>query len=217
MAARALLTKWSSSMTAPAIIQRRCSPRPPLASAQGGPAPVASRQVGSRNAGARQRGGGIVVPGRGHYRRARFGAPPREPRHRADLIGREKAFHLRCTRSAGPRSGNTAGGEAERLARLAQRTRPASGTRAQILTDFESIAGARNWVSSGAGPRRLQELEMDALRRYPDCSVLGRRASGSNLSVPRAAFLSCGVSSRGHRHKRTTANWRSGYERPDSA
>ena len=43
-------------------------------------------------------------------------------------------------------------------------------------------------IYPGAGPRRLFEIEMDALRNYPDCGVLWAAASGSNQSVDREGF-----------------------------
>lgn len=114
---------------------------------------------------------------------------------RADLIGRGEVFHLRCTRFlADPETGTPRPGEAERLARL---TPDELGrllvTRRQILEAFEAVAQrAEPGVYPGVGPRRLQELEIDALRRHPECSVLWAAATGSNLSVPRAAFLRTG-------------------------
>jgi GT2 family glycosyltransferase len=111
------------------------------------------------------------------------------------LIGRGEVFHLRCTRFlADPETGAPRPGEAERLARLApgelDRLRV---TRRQILEAFETIAQrAEAGVYPGVGPRRLQEVELDALRTHPECSVLWAAATGSNLSVPRAAFSRAG-------------------------
>jgi hypothetical protein len=65
--------------------------------------------------------------------------------------------------------------------------------REDILGDFASIERkAEPGVYPGAGPRRLYELEMDALRHHPDCTVLWAAASGSNLSVRRDDFLRLG-------------------------
>jgi hypothetical protein len=47
-------------------------------------------------------------------------------------------------------------------------------------------------IYPGAGPRQLFNLEMEALRAYPHCSVLWAAASGSNQSVSREAFLATG-------------------------
>jgi GT2 family glycosyltransferase len=114
---------------------------------------------------------------------------------RAGLIGRGEVFHLRCTRFlSDPETGSARPGEAERIARLApgelDRLRV---TRQQILEDFQAVEQrAETGVYPGVGPRRLQELEIEALRRHPNCSVLWAAATGSNLSVPRAAFLQTG-------------------------
>jgi glycosyltransferase involved in cell wall biosynthesis len=114
---------------------------------------------------------------------------------RAGVVGRGETFHLRGVRFLqDPETGSPRPGEAERLARLApaelDRLRV---TRRQILEDFEAVARrADAGVYPGAGPRRLQELEMDALRHHPDCAVLWAAACGSNLSVPRSAFLEAG-------------------------
>lgn len=114
---------------------------------------------------------------------------------RPDLIGRGEVFHLRCTRFlTNPETGTPRPGEAERLARLApDELGRLLVTRRQILEEFEAVAQrAEPGVYPGVGPRRLQELEIDALRRHPECSVLWAAATGSNLSVPRAAFLQTG-------------------------
>jgi len=114
---------------------------------------------------------------------------------RANLIGRGEVFHLRCTRFlADPETGTPKPGEAERLARMSpDELGRLVVTRSQILEAFEAVARrAEPGVYPGEGPRRLQELEMDALQRHPECSVLWAAATGSNLSVPRAAFLQSG-------------------------
>jgi hypothetical protein len=59
--------------------------------------------------------------------------------------------------------------------------------------DFGALARrAEHGIYPGAGPRRLQELELDALRRHPECTVLWAAACGSNLSVRRDAFVAAG-------------------------
>jgi GT2 family glycosyltransferase len=114
---------------------------------------------------------------------------------RPDLMGRGETFHLRSTRFlADPEAATPKPGEEQRLARLSpgeiERMRI---TRQQVVEDFGAIARrAEAGVYPGAGPRRLQELELDALRRAPDCEVLWAAATGSNFSVPRAAFLEVG-------------------------
>ena len=58
---------------------------------------------------------------------------------------------------------------------------------------FQSVHDrAQPGIYPGVGPRRLFEIEMDALRSHPDCGVLWAAASGSNQSVGRDAFLACG-------------------------
>jgi glycosyltransferase involved in cell wall biosynthesis len=114
---------------------------------------------------------------------------------RPELIGRGEAFHLRGTRFLqDPETATPRPGEAERIARMPpaelERLRV---TRRQILDEFDQVARrAEVGVYPGAGPRRLQEVEMDALRRHPDCSVLWAGSTGANLSVPREAFLAAG-------------------------
>ncbi|HZC17597.1 MAG TPA: glycosyltransferase family 2 protein, partial [Caulobacteraceae bacterium] len=111
------------------------------------------------------------------------------------LVGRGETQHLRCTRFlADPETGTPKPGEEARLARLSEtelaRMRV---TRAQVLEDFAAIERrAEPGVYPGAGPRTLYEIEMQALRQQPDCTVLWAAASGSNQSTPREAFLDVG-------------------------
>ena len=66
-------------------------------------------------------------------------------------------------------------------------------TRAAIAGCFDTVAArAQPGVYPGAGPRKLFEMEMAALRERPDCPALWAAASGSNQSVARAAFLAAG-------------------------
>jgi hypothetical protein len=75
---------------------------------------------------------------------------------------------------------------------------PAERDRARI--DAETIgrnfvaihARAQPGVYPGVGPRRLFELEMEALRRHRECPALWVAASGSNFSVGRDAFCDAG-------------------------
>ena len=152
---------------------------------------------GASNAGARAASGDVLLfldgdtlagPDLVRRHAAAHDRPPRP-------LGRGEVFHLRCTRFlSDPETGTPRPGEAERLARLAPgELGRLQVTRRQILEDFEAVARrAEPGVYPGVGPRRLQELELDALRRHPDCSVLWAAATGSNLSVPRAAFLQAG-------------------------
>ena len=110
-------------------------------------------------------------------------------------VARGETFHLRGTRflqdpeGASPRSGEEA-----RIARLTPDERARLRvTRDEIINDFAAIdRRAEPAIYPGAGPRRLYELEMDALRHHPDCTVLWAAASGSNLSVRRDDFLRSG-------------------------
>jgi glycosyltransferase involved in cell wall biosynthesis len=110
-------------------------------------------------------------------------------------IGRGENLHLRCTRFLeDPESGTPRPGEASRLAKLApgelDRLRV---TRAQVVDRFADIdRRAEPGNYPGAGPRRLQELEIDALRHHPSCTVLWAASAGANLSVRRDAFRDAG-------------------------
>ena len=113
----------------------------------------------------------------------------------ASLIGRGETFHLRCTRFlADPETGAPRPGEEARIERLSADERARMRvTRDQVLNDFGAVhVRAEPGVYPGAGPRRLYEIEMQALRCQPDCTVLWAAASGSNQSVRRGAFLEAG-------------------------
>ena len=111
------------------------------------------------------------------------------------LIGRGEVLHLRCTRFLiDPETGTPRRGEEARIGRLSARELAGMRvTRDQVLGDFAAIhRRAEPGVYPGAGPRRLHEIEMEALRHQPDCAVLWAAASGSNQSVARDAFLEVG-------------------------
>jgi glycosyltransferase involved in cell wall biosynthesis len=113
----------------------------------------------------------------------------------AHLIGRGETYHVRKTRFLkDPETATPQPGHEERLARMKSKERNRLRlTRQQILADFPSIErSAEPGVYPGAGPRRLYELEMDALNNHSDCPVLWAAASGSNLSVRRALFKKVG-------------------------
>jgi glycosyltransferase involved in cell wall biosynthesis len=112
-----------------------------------------------------------------------------------DLLGRGETHHLRSTRFLlDPETATPRPGEAHRLERMSAAEREALRlTRRQVMEVFETIERrAQPGVYPGAGPRRLYELEVDALRNDPDCEVLWAAASGSNFSVRRDAFLASG-------------------------
>ena len=112
-----------------------------------------------------------------------------------NLIGRGETFHLRATRFLlDPETVTPRPGEESRLSRMppAERER-LRVTRRQINEDFDSIARrAAPGIYPGAAPRQLYELEVAALRKHPNCSVLWAAAAGSNFSVRREAFRAAG-------------------------
>ncbi len=112
-----------------------------------------------------------------------------------EVIGRGETFHLRCTRLfQDPEAGTPRPGEEARVARMApEELARLRVSRREVLEDFAAIERrAEPGIYPGAGPRRLNELEMDALRHHPDCAVLWAAVCGSNLSVGREAFLQIG-------------------------
>lgn len=113
----------------------------------------------------------------------------------AGVVARGENYHLRCTRPFhDPQTGTPQPGEEERVARMAPgELARAVVTRQQIMEDFAGIdRRAQPGVYPGYGPRRLYELEMDALRHEADCDVLWAAAAGANQSVPRQAFVDSG-------------------------
>ncbi len=111
------------------------------------------------------------------------------------LVGRGETWHLRCTRFlADPETGAPRPGEEARIERLSTDERARMRiTRDQVMHDFAAIhARAEPGIYPGAGPRRLYETEMQALRDQPDCTLLWAAASGSNQSVDRDAFIEVG-------------------------
>jgi glycosyltransferase involved in cell wall biosynthesis len=159
--------------------------------------PSALGRCAASNAGAKAATGDIVLfldgdtlagPGcLARHLAAHAGAP--------GLVGRGETFHLRATRFLlDPEMASPRPGEEQRLARMppAERDR-LKVTRRHIAEDFAAIERrAEPGVYPGAGPRQLYELEIDALRRHPDCAVLWAASAGSNLSVRREAFLAAG-------------------------
>lgn len=152
---------------------------------------------GAANAGAERASGDILLFLDGDT----LAAPDLVARHLAvhraapGVVARGDTRHLRCTRFfADPETGSPRPGEEARVERLSQaelgRMRV---TRADVLGDFQSIdARSQPGIYPGAGPRLIYELEMDALRHHPDCSVLWAAAAGANQSVPAEAFRKAG-------------------------
>jgi glycosyltransferase involved in cell wall biosynthesis len=111
------------------------------------------------------------------------------------LAGRGETFHLRGTRFLkNPETGEPWPDSAARLSQLAsaELTR-LRVTLEQVTRDFSSIERrAEPGIYPGAAPRRLYELEMEALEIHGDCQVLWAAASGCNFSVRRSEFLRIG-------------------------
>jgi glycosyltransferase involved in cell wall biosynthesis len=113
----------------------------------------------------------------------------------SNLIVRGETWHLRCTRPfRNPELGTAWPGEEARVERMSEGERARSiVTRDEIRQNFEGIhRRAQAGVYPGFGPRKLLELEMEALRNDRDRSILWAAAAGSNQSVSRAAFLKAG-------------------------
>ena len=102
------------------------------------------------------------------------------------------ALHAAVSRSRGGYASGGAG--AASCAYDCVRNSPrATVTRVQIGGAFHEIERrGQPGIYPGFGPRRLYELEMDALTNAMDCSVLWAAASGSNQSLGRRAFLDIG-------------------------
>jgi glycosyltransferase involved in cell wall biosynthesis len=111
------------------------------------------------------------------------------------VVARGETHHLRCTRFfADPETGSPRPGEEARVAAMSSSELERSRVTLQDVDERFDFIHKRSQagIYPGAGPRRLFEIEMEALRNHPDCSVLWAAASGSNQSVDREAFLACG-------------------------
>jgi glycosyltransferase involved in cell wall biosynthesis len=119
----------------------------------------------------------------------------RQHRERANVIVRGSTHNLRCTRPfLDPELGTPQPGEETRVERMSATERErAIVTREQIRNSFHEIdRRSQPGVYPGFGPRKLFELEMEALTTATDCPVLWAASSGANLSINRAAFLDSG-------------------------
>jgi glycosyltransferase involved in cell wall biosynthesis len=107
------------------------------------------------------------------------------------VMGRGETYHLRSTRFfLDPETGTPMPGQEDRVRRMGSEVAGALVTRAQVRDDFPSVAArAEPGIYAGAGPRRLYELEMQALHAMPEASVLWMTAPGQNYSIRRADFL----------------------------
>jgi GT2 family glycosyltransferase len=152
---------------------------------------------GAANAGAAQASGDILLFLDGDT----LAAPDWVARHLAlhrresGLVARGETHHLRQTRFfADPEAGTPQPGEEARVQRMsAAESARLRVTRVDVLENFASIdARSQPGIYPGAGPRLIYELEMEALRRHPDCGVLWAAASGSNQSVSAEGFRQVG-------------------------
>jgi glycosyltransferase involved in cell wall biosynthesis len=116
-------------------------------------------------------------------------------RARQRVIARGETFHLRQTRLfADPEKGTPMPGEEAKVAVMSEAERKRSQVSvADIIGNFSSIdARAQPGIYPGAGPRRLYQIEMEALQATTDCGVLWAAASGANQSVDRISFIEAG-------------------------
>jgi glycosyltransferase involved in cell wall biosynthesis len=113
---------------------------------------------------------------------------------RVGVMGRGETYHLRCTRFFhDPERGTPRPGEEDRVARMGPQLHAALVTREQIRSRFDAVtARGEPGIYAGAGPRRLYELEMQALHAVPGASILWMAASGHNFSVRREEFRAVG-------------------------
>ena len=115
--------------------------------------------------------------------------------HSRNVVGRGETWHLRCTQMLRDPERAIAWPEAARdLARRPfDEIEKMRITKEQVLSRFDEIdRRAQPGVYPGYDPRRLYELEMEALKTSTNCSVLWSAASGSNMSVRREIFLAAG-------------------------
>lgn len=152
---------------------------------------------GAANAGAVRATGDVIVFLDGDTLAAPDMVELHRERHNdaSNRIVRGENWHVRCTRPyLDPELGTPRPGEEAAVAKMSSGERSRSlVSRADIRHAFESIEKrAQLGTYPGFGPRKLQELEMGALTDDRESSVLWAAAAGSNLSVPRDAFLDVG-------------------------
>jgi hypothetical protein len=152
---------------------------------------------GAANAGASQATGEIVIFLDGDTLAAPDMVQRHMDQHRSAerLVVRGETWHLRGTRLfLDPEAGSPRPGEEAKVARMSESEMARSTvTRKQIREAFDTIdARAQPGIYPGFGPRRLYELEMEALMAQTGRSVLWAAASGANQSLSRTAFLESG-------------------------
>ena len=110
------------------------------------------------------------------------------------VLARGETFHLRCTRFfLNPETGSPRPGAEADVERMGAKRSENLVTRQQLLHDFAAIEKrAQPGIYPGAGPRRLYEVEYEALHQHPELDVLWMAASGHNLSVRRSVFAEVG-------------------------
>ena len=111
------------------------------------------------------------------------------------LVVRGATWHQRCTRPfLNPETGAPRAGEEAKVARMSESELARSViTRRQIREDFAAVdSRGQPGIYAGFGPRKLFEMEMDALFNDKESPVLWTAASGSNQSLSRSAFLESG-------------------------
>ena len=116
-------------------------------------------------------------------------------RKQPGLLGRGETHNLRCTRFLqDPETATPRPEEAGRVNAMSEGEKARlKVTQNQIEQDFSSIEKrAAPGVYPGAGPRKLYELEIDALKNHRDSAVLWAASSGANFSAPRDTFLAAG-------------------------
>jgi GT2 family glycosyltransferase len=158
---------------------------------------IANGRSAAANMGAAQASGDILIFLDGDTLAGRDFVSKHMSMHRetADIIARGETHHLRCTRFfADPETGSPRSGEEVRVAAMsAAELARARITMRDVETDFPSIhRKSQPGIYPGAGPRRLFDAEMEALRNNPECGVLWAAASGSNQSMSRRAFTESG-------------------------
>ena len=159
--------------------------------------PTAKGRSAAANAGARLASGDILIFLDGDTLAGPELVAKHLELHRNDckIIARGETHHLRCTRFfANPETGTPRRGEEARIAAMSESELARMRVTIQdVETNFSSIhKRSQPGIYPGAGPRRLFDLEMDALRNQPQSSVLWAAAAGANQSVPRSAFLEVG-------------------------
>lgn len=152
---------------------------------------------GAANAAAARASGDIVIFLDGDTLAAPDMVARHLEKHRSDdgLIVRGETWHLRCTRLfIDPEKGTPRPGEETKVARMSATELARSiVTRRQVREAFDAIdRRAQPGIYPGFGPRKLYELEMEALMSQPDCAVLWEAASGANQSLERATFIDAG-------------------------